>query len=120
MDLTTLTGDKPSKTEQEPAIEYTAQATSPLVSGEVKLRIGEAALTVTALFDTVEITYAEINALVFADYVVTVKADSGDYAFSRMGEWAQRFYDALCDAYNRAVLRSLFVKGEPLVTARGE
>jgi hypothetical protein len=113
-------GGEPSEKEQAPAIEYTAQAASPLVSGEVKMTIGENSLTVTALFDAVEIAYAEMNALIFADYAVTVKADGGDYAFSRMGEWAQRFYDALCDAYNKAVLRSLFVEGEPLVTAKGE
>jgi len=36
-----------------------------------------------------------------------------------MGSWAQPFYDALLDAYNKAVLRSLFIKGSPIVTAKG-
>jgi hypothetical protein len=36
-----------------------------------------------------------------------------------MGEWAERFYDALVDTYNNAVLRSLFVSGKPIVTACG-
>jgi hypothetical protein len=123
-------GVEPSGEAQEPNIEYAAtavaaaqaqaQAALPVVSGEVKLAIGENALRVTALFDVAEIAYAEMNALVFADYAVTVRADGGEMTFSRMGEWAQRFYDALCDAYNRAVLRALFVEGTPVVTAKGE
>jgi hypothetical protein len=50
-------GGKPPEKEQKPAIEYTAQATTPLVNGEVKLTIGETALTAAALFDTAEIPY---------------------------------------------------------------
>jgi len=54
------------------------------------------------------------------DYVITVKADSGDYSFSRMGNWCTPFYDALVDAYNMAVLRSLFIKSGPILTAKGD
>jgi len=105
--------------EQKPVIECAAQAASPLVNGEVRLAVRENALAVTALFDVAEIAFAEINALELADYVVTVRADSGDYIFSRMGNWCQPFYDALCGAYNKAVLRSLFIKGAPVLTAKG-
>jgi hypothetical protein len=98
---------------------YTAQATSSLVNGEVKLTIGDNALTVAALFDVIEISFAEINVLALADYVVAIRADSGDYTFSRMGQWAERFYNALIDAYNEAVLRSLFVSSKPIAKARG-
>jgi predicted DNA-binding protein (UPF0251 family) len=112
-------GNPPDKAEQ-PKFEYTAQAASRLVSGEVKLSIGENSFTVSALFDVVEIPFAEVNAITLVDYVVTVRTDSGDYTFSRMGEWAQRFYDALCEAYNKAVLRALFVSGKPILTANGD
>ena len=101
------------------SIEYTAQAVSPLVSGEVKMTISEKALTAAALFDIAEIPFAEMNALIHADYTVTVKADDGDYVFSRMGNWRQPFFDALLGAYNGAVLRSLFIKSDPIITARG-
>ena len=101
-------------------IEYTAQAASPLVSGEVKMRIGDNALTVTSLFDSIELAFAEMNALALSDYIVTVKADSGDYTLSRMGNRCLPFFDALYDAYNKAVLRSLFIKGSPAVTAKGD
>ena len=121
MDLSTIVGGgKSPDQEQKPAIEYTAQAASSLVNGEVKLTIGDNAFTAAALFDTTEIPFAEVNAIRLVDYVVTVQTDSGDYTFSRMGEWAQRFYDALCDTYNKAVLRAMFVDGNPILTANGE
>ena len=119
MNLSHEFGGKTSDQEQKPAIEYTAQAASPVVNGEVKLTFDDAAVTAASLFDVIEIPYYEINALSFQDYVVTIRSDSGDYSFSRMGEWAQRFYDALYDAYNKAVLRSLLIKGSPIVTAKG-
>lgn len=100
-------------------VEYTAQASSPLVNGEVKLTVNENALAVTALFDAAEIPYADINELTLFDYAVTVVTDDGDYVFSRLGSWCQPFYDALLEAYNEAVLRSFFVTGSPIVKAKG-
>ena len=106
--------------EQKPAIEYTAQAASPVVNSEVKLTIGENSFAATALFDAVEIAFAKVNALDFRDYVVSIRTDDGDYVFSRMGQWAQPFYDAICDAWNKAVLRAFFVSGDPLFKANGD
>ena len=83
------------------------------------LTISDRALTLTKSFDALEIALSEINALVFADDTITVKADSGEYAFSGMGRWCEPFYGALKVAYNRALQRSLFVKDKPLFTARG-
>ncbi len=114
------TGNNASLSQQESPFEYSAIVASPLVNGEAKLALSEGALLVTALFDAVEIPFAEINELRFENYTVFIESDSGAYAFSRMGQWAQPFYDALYDSYNKAVLRSLFIKGEPLVTAQGE
>ena len=102
------------------AIEYTAQAVSPIVNGEVKLSISEAGLAASALFDVAQIPFAEIKGLVFDDYVVAVETDDGDYCFSKMGNGGRSFYDELFGAYNRAVLRSLFIKGSPLLTACGD
>jgi len=106
--------------EQKPAFEYTAQASSPIANGEVKVKIDKNAMTMAALFTTVEIAYAEISELKMADYAVTIRADSGDYVLTRMGNWCRPFYDALCDAYNQAVLRSMFISGDPILTAKGE
>jgi len=107
-------------TEQEPAFEYMAQAASLFINGEAKLVISEKALAITTLFDAVEIPFSEMNELRLANYAVTIRADSGDYILSRMGSWCDPFYAALCDAYNKAVLRSLFISGKPTITARGE
>jgi len=120
MNLSFFKGSGKSKQEQKPAIEYTAQVVSPFVNGEVKLTINDNSLTVTALFDIAEIIFAKMNVLDLTDYVITVKTDDGDYIFSRMGSWCQQFYDALYNAYNKAVLRSLFIKDSPILTVTGD
>ena len=121
MNLSSLTGDsKPYETDEAEALEYTAQVASPFMHGEVKLVIGGRGLFVTALFDATEISYADMSALEFVDYAVTIRTFDGNFVFSRMGNWSRPFYDALCTKYNRAVLNALFVEGSPLLTARGE
>ncbi len=118
--VSSMAGSAPEKERARPAFEYTAQAVSSLVTGEAKLMIGETGLTVTTLFDAMDIPFAKMTGLAVEDYAVSVKTYEGDYVFSRMGQWAQPFYDALLDAYNNAVLRSLFIKGNPLLTATGD
>ena len=120
VDLTSLTdGGKPPEKEQAPALEYTAQAASTLVNGEVKLTVDEDVLAVTALLDAAVIPFADIMALELADYAVTVKTDGGKYTFSRMGSWCQPFYDTLYEAYNQKVLKALFVAGKPALETKG-
>jgi len=97
-----------------------AQTVSPLVNGEAKLVIADKGLAITTAQDAAEIPFSEIDFLILSDYVVKVRAECGDFVFSRMGNWCQPFFDSLCEAYNKAVLRSLFVKGAPLVTAKGD
>jgi len=119
MDLSLLTGNNQPPRQQNSAIEYTAQAVSPLVSGEVKMNIGWNSLTISALFNVAEIAFSEITAMKLADYTVTIKTDGADYALSRMGSWCQTFYDAVCGAYSSAVLRSMFIKDAPVITTTG-
>ena len=123
MDPSSLTGDNTNASHQkqnpESDFAYTAQVISSLLNGEAKMKIDEASLTVTMLFDAVEIPYVNMLAFVFTDYSITVETREENYTFSRMGQWAQPFFDALRSAYNKAVLRSLFIKGEPLLTAKG-
>ena len=120
MDLSSLTGGKQPQSDKTPAHEYTAQVESPVINGEVKLVMDADGLRMTALFDTADITFIDMSALEFADYTVLIQTADGSFAFSRMGKWAQPFYGALCDAYNKAVMKALFLKGEPILTARGE
>ena len=104
---------------QDPAIEYAAQAVSPLVKGDVRLTVGDNTLSVTSLYNAGEVFFTGINELILEDYAVVVKTDDGDHVFSRMGNWLQPFYDTLFEAYNKAVLRSMFIKGDPVLTAKG-
>jgi hypothetical protein len=100
-------------------MEYVAQAVSPLVNGEVKLSIGENSFTITALFDVVEIPFVDVNSIELMDYTVTVNTGYGNFVFSRMGQWVQPFYSSLYEAYNKAVLRSFFVSGNPFFKTEG-
>ncbi|MCL2143528.1 MAG: hypothetical protein FWH44_04650, partial [Methanomassiliicoccaceae archaeon] len=106
--------------EEKVQIEYTAQASSPAMNGEVRLKVDKNYFAVTGVFGAAEIPYAIVDSIEFANYEIAVRTDEGDYIFSRMGSWAQPFYDALCDAYGKAVLRSFFVTGDPALRATGD
>jgi len=100
--------------------EFTAQTASPLINGETKITITDKSIVLSALFDVAEVPFSEMNSLSLADYVVVVNADSGKYVFSRIGNMCEQFYNRLAEAYNKAVLRALFVKSDPIVTAKGD
>lgn len=99
---------------QKAVEEYNAQAASQSIAGEVRLTVGTDALMVTALFDAVEVPYAQIRSLTLEDYSVRIESDSGVYRFSRMGSESGHFYEALYAAYNNKVRKVLFVS-EPLL-----
>ena len=100
-------------------IDYKAQAASAYINGEATLRIGENSLTVMALFDAAEIPFAEINSISFANYIIRLDTDNGIFNFSRLGNLGESFFDSLRGAYNKAVLRSMFISGKPQLTASG-
>jgi len=104
----------------KPPVDYTAQASSPIVNGEVKLKIEKNSFIAAELLDIAEVPYVSITSIEFKDYVVTVRTDDGNYVFSRMGQWAQPFYDNLCDAYRKALLRGHFIAGYESTVALGE
>jgi hypothetical protein len=110
--------DVPDK--DKPQMEYSAHVASPVVNGEVKITIGKHAFTATGLFDVAEIPYAKVESLEFANFTTTVKTEEGDFVFSRIGNMAQTFYDGLCDAYGKAMLRAFFIFSKPLGWAIGD
>jgi len=119
-DLSALAGGtKTAAPERKPSIEYKAHAKSSVASSDVTLTIDENSFLITSLFGAAEIPFAEVNEIALRDYSVYVCTDTGNYTFSRMGEWAERFHNALLESYNKAVLRSLFIAGNPIVTAKG-
>ncbi|MCL1976269.1 MAG: hypothetical protein FWG61_08940 [Firmicutes bacterium] len=103
---------------EKEAPEFDALASSPLLSGDVKLCVGENALIVYALFETIEITFTNINELSLAEYAVIIKLDSSFYSFSRMGCWLQVFFDSLFAAYNKAVLYAMQISAKPIFTTQ--
>jgi len=103
--------------EEKPAVKYSAQLVSPFVNGDAKLEIQASKLIVSSVFDAIEVPFAEIISLSMDNYVVTIKADSGDYVLSKMGNWCQPFYETLYGEFKKAVLRALFVKESPAVVA---
>ena len=103
-----------------PSITYAAQVRSSILSGDVKIAIGMNSFTVNGLFDIVEMPYARIDSIAFDNYIVNVRTDDGDLWFSKMGQWAQPFFDALCASYGKAVLRSFFISGGPAMEAKGD
>jgi len=100
--------------------EYAAQVTSPVISGEVKLIIGDDALTITGLFDVVAVPYADMSNLTLESYTVRVVCDTGMFCLNGLGNWCQPFFDALTTAYHQVVLKSLFVAGDPVLVACGD
>ena len=100
--------------------EYTAKVASPIVNGDARLNIGDNSFTASASIDVAEVPFVTVNSIGLADNTVTVGTDEGDYIISRLGQWAQAFYDELCGAYNKAVLRAFFVSGAPVCAAKGD
>ena len=103
MEFSSLTGGgAPQGKEAPPAFEYDAQVSSSFISGDAKIVVADDGLRITALFDAVEIPYADITALAMEDYVVALCTTSaGDVRLSRMGSWCEPFYSAALDAYNK-------------------
>ena len=102
-----------------PDITYQAQVASPLLNGEASLSLSTHGLSITALFDALELPFSQINALTSANYQITIQSDAGQFTLSKLGNWHDPFYQELSSAYNQAVLRSLFITGDPLITAQG-
>jgi hypothetical protein len=126
MDLQSMFGGKAleNTAEKQPAFEYKAQIMCPTCGSNGELVIEEDYLKVTTWFDHEhnidKVDYYTINAISLEDYVVFLYTWYGRYKFSYLGSFCEAFYDELLTAYNAAVLRSLFVSGNPLLTASGD
>lgn len=101
-------------------IEYAAQVDSTVITGEIKATIRENGLVLKALFDVVEIPYADIRSLELQDYTLSVATDCGMFRFSKMGSRCEPFYDELYSAYNNKVRKALFVNGSPVLKVWGQ
>lgn len=102
------------------AMEYKATISSSFVNGEGTLIPSEDGLNISTLFDMIELSYANMLSIAIEDYVVLIKSYDCEYLFSRMGNWCEPFYNAILEAYNKKVLKSLFISGTPSITASGD
>jgi len=98
---------------------YEGQLTSPGLNGPVKLTIGDDALILDNAQDLSVLPCAGISAIQLQDYAVHIMAAGQRFVISRLGQACQWFYDELAAAYNRCVLRALFIDKAPLLTTTG-
>lgn len=98
---------------------YEGQLTSPGLNGPVKLTVADDALDLDTGQGCSTLPYADISAIALLDYAVQVTLAGQNLVISRLGQACQWFYDELTAAYNRCVLRALFVEQAPLLTTTG-
>ncbi|MDR1796659.1 MAG: PH domain-containing protein [Clostridiales Family XIII bacterium] len=84
------------------------------------VKIADDGLTLSTLFDTVCVPWADVTGIAFADYVVTVQARDGAYTLEKLGRDAEPVYAQLLTAYCDKVRKALFVTGEAALTAKGD
>ena len=101
-------------------MDYAGQLASAVMEGEVKLLVEEDGLTLSSLFDSYHIPYAELTAIEAPDYHILIRTEKDSFLISRLGMIREAFYEELYAAYNRKVRKALFVGGKPLLETRGE
>ncbi len=103
---------------------YEGEVTSPDISGNMNINIGEDGVVFDALFDSVAVPYADVWEVKYEDYNVYVKAadrGTGDktYVVSKMGQQIEWFYRELVNAYNAKILSAMHIDTNPLLKSRG-
>ena len=93
---------------------------SAIVNGEAEISIFKDSVTLTALFDSVRLSWADVVKLDFVDYVAYIKTKTSDYVITKLGLNGEPFYNHLLAAYGNKVRESLFVKGSPVVKGKGD
>ena len=109
-----------SSIKDENLFEYTAKVQSTFISGDAKIALDDDSLAITVQFDVADISYADILELQMADYSIVLRTESGNLVFSQMGRWCEPFFEALYAAYNKKVLKSMFVSGSSAFESEGE
>ena len=93
---------------------------SALVNGEADIEVLEDGFALTSVLDTVRVPWVEVTGLSFEDYIVNVRTKTGAYAISKLGLNGEPLYNHMLEAYGTKVRESLFVRGTPLATAKGD
>lgn len=99
---------------------YEGEVTSPDISGNMNISIGEDGIVFDALFDSVAIPYADVWSVKYEDYNVYISERTRKtYQVSKMGQQIEWFYRELVDAYNAKILSAMHIETSPLLKSRG-
>ncbi|MDD5605410.1 MAG: zinc ribbon domain-containing protein [Dehalococcoidales bacterium] len=90
------------------------------LTGEVKITIGEDSLLLSTVFNQTAVKYADITNIKLAEYSVSVITPSRMFKLNRLGADCDWFFRDLYNAYNRKVLKALFVQGSVILETSGE
>ncbi|MDR1816218.1 MAG: hypothetical protein LBR00_06090 [Clostridiales Family XIII bacterium] len=105
----------------ETIFETKATVASPVIGGEADIAVTEDELTLTTLFDTAAVAWADVAALAFADYAVTVRTLGGDaYTLTKLGADGEPLYHHMLSAYGDKVRKAFFVSGEAALKTKGD
>jgi len=95
--------------------------TSQLINGEAEISVSNDNFAVSSLFDATRVSWEEVTQLQFIDYTVCIRTKkAGAYIISKLGQAGEQLYNHLLSAYGAKVRKCLFVRGAPMVTAKGD
>ncbi|MDD2472207.1 MAG: hypothetical protein PHT28_04745 [Dehalococcoidales bacterium] len=104
----------------ESRFSYQGYLESPGITGEAKITVGEEAVLLSAGFDQVAVDYSDITEIKLSDYAILINTPQKTLALSRLGNECDWLFRDLHNAYNRIVLKALFVQGEVIMETSGE
>jgi len=87
---------------------------------EGKITIGENGIGIVGTFDHDVIMYADIISFDIQNHAVRIKTDAGFSLISKLGLMCDAFYQELHSAFNKKVLKALFVDSGPVLVTAGE
>ncbi|MDR0782912.1 MAG: hypothetical protein LBE83_04040 [Propionibacteriaceae bacterium] len=99
---------------------YDVQVDSSSLRGPARLSVSADGLALTTASQRVLIPYAHLTAFTRQGYALQITTDDERYTCSGFGALLEPFILELTTVYNQAVLKGLFVGGEPSLVAEGD
>jgi len=100
--------------------EYRGTYRSADVEFEGKITIGENGIEIVGTFDHDMIMYSDVISFDIQNHAVRIKTDTGFSLVSKLGLMCDAFYQELFSAFNKKVLKALFVDSGPMFVTAGE
>jgi hypothetical protein len=102
------------------ASEYEGTYRSADLDFEGKITIGEDGVEIVGTFDHDVIMYADMTSFDIQNHAVRIKTDTRFSLISKLGLMCEAFYQELFSAFNKKVLKALFVNSGPVFVTAGE